>query len=128
MFRVGLLSISGMLFHMFLYRRWKMLFPKDFDFITINALLMVLLLPMVVLSTVIADRFSYYLIPAQISIFTRIPALHLGRVSTVFFVLPYALLAVFFISWTSMSWHFDQCYMPYQSWIFGDSEGARAHF
>lgn len=128
LFRVCLLSLSGMLFYIFLSRRWKVSFPKDFDFIATNALLMVALLPMVPVSTVIVDRFSYYLIPAQITLFTRIPALNLGQVRSAFFVLPYVLLALFFIAWTSISLHFNQCYMPYQSWLFGDSAGEAAYY
>jgi len=24
-----------------------------------------------------------------------------------------------FMVWSQLSWHFKQCYIPYQSWIFG---------
>ena len=127
LFRVGLVFLSGVLFLVFLARRWKLRFPGDYEFVTVNAVLMLALLPMVSVSTVIADRFSYYLLPAQITIFARIPELRLAQWRTEFFVLPYILLAIFFTVWTSMSWHFEQCYLPYQSWLNDVSAMAQTY-
>lgn len=50
--------------------------------------------------------------------FARIPYLDI-RHRKIMTVLPYLGLALMFTAWVAMSYHFQQCYLPYQSWIFG---------
>lgn len=33
--------------------------------------------------------------------------------------LPYLGLLLVFTVWSQLSWHFNQCYIPYQTWLFG---------
>ncbi|NBB99157.1 MAG: EpsG family protein, partial [Alphaproteobacteria bacterium] len=70
-------------------------------------------------STVIGDRFGYYLIPIQAMIFARIPFLQFRTNAALHAALPYLGLLLVFTVWTQLSWHFQQCYIPYQTWIFG---------
>ena len=85
----------------------------------------ILLLP---ISSVIGDRLAYYLIPIQAMIFARIPFLPIRINAPVFAVLPYFALLLVFGIWSQLSWHFGQCYVPYQTWIFGFPGGDPVGF
>lgn len=117
-FRVGILALSGLYFFVFLRRSWSRQFPQDFSFAYLFSIGMITLLPLVPVSSVIADRLSYYFIPAQSLIFARIPFLRI-RSRKVHTNLPYLVLALMFATWVALSWHFQRCYVPYQSWLFG---------
>ncbi|TVQ04521.1 MAG: EpsG family protein [Roseinatronobacter sp.] len=121
-FRNGLLALSGLIFMLFLARRWKTEFPSDYKIISLTSLLMISVAGLNLLSTVIADRISYFLLPAQAIIFARIPYLGFRRTQSFMTVLPYLILGLFFFAWTSLSGHFRLCYTPYRTWIFGIPE------
>lgn len=127
-FRVGVLGLSGMYFLWFLRRKWELNFPADFKLAIIGSLMMIGALILVPVSSVIADRLAYYLIPVQALILARIPYFQwrINRQLHTFF--PYVLLFSMFVVWTSLSNLFDQCYRPYQTWIFGYPEMVRAFF
>jgi hypothetical protein len=118
-FRVGILFISGLGFFAFLSRRWKYTFPNDYKLAGIGSLMMVAMMAVVPVSSVIGDRLGYYLIPIQAMIFARVPFLPLGRQSRYFAAAPYLLLALVFAVWVLNSRLFGQCYLPYQTWLFG---------
>ena len=128
LFRVGVLGLSGLYFQMFLRRKWEQAFPADFKLAMIGSLMMVATLVLVPVSSVIADRLAYYLIPLQVLILTRIPYFQWRSSRQLHAVFPYALLFSVFVVWTSLSGLFDQCYRPYQTWIFGYPEMVRAFF
>lgn len=117
-FRVGVLFLSGLFFFLVLRRSWRRQFPGDFALAHLFSMAMILLIALVPLSSVIGDRLGYYLIPIQAMIFARIPYLDI-RHRKIMTVLPYLGLALMFTAWVAMSYHFQQCYLPYQSWIFG---------
>lgn len=121
-FRIGLVSITGAYFFMFLRRKWQAQFPADFKLAIIGALLMLAMLALLPISSVIADRLAYYLLPVQAMIFARIPFLPIRNERIVHIAFPYVLLGVTFLVWTSISRHFAQCYLPYQTWLFGFPE------
>lgn len=73
--------------------------------------------PVVFVSTVIADRFGYYVTPIQLMILARIPYLVKGRSAVLLSVSPYAALGVVLLVWTSFSQHFQKCYVPYRTWL-----------
>lgn len=116
-FRLGILTLSGAFFLWKLAPRWRRVFPKDYKIAAIGAWTMVVFFSLFFVSTVIGDRFGYYLIPLQSMIFARIPYLSLGRERQLYAIMPYALLTLVFVVWTQLSWHFDQCYIPYQFWF-----------
>lgn len=117
-FRVGVLFLSGLFFFLILRRSWRRQFPEDFPLAHLFSMAMMLLIGLVPLSSVIGDRLGYYLIPVQAMIFARIPYLDI-RHRKIMTVLPYLGLALMFTAWVAMSYQFQQCYLPYQSWIFG---------
>lgn len=118
-FRFGLLLATGVLFFVLIRVAWKRRFPQDFRLVALGALLMVGLFPLVFVSTVIGDRVAYYLIPMQAVIFARFP--YLGRRFIPFEMTfaPYLVLGLMLFVWVNNSRLFEQCYVPYQSWIFG---------
>jgi len=123
-FRVGILMLSGLYFFLFLRRPWAETFPNDYPLASIGAIGMVLMIVMVPVSTVIGDRFGYYLIPIQTMIFARIAYLPLPGSRVLHTALPYLGLGLVFTVWSLLSWHFHKCYLPYNSWLFGFPGGV----
>jgi len=117
-FRLGLLTLTGVFYFMFLQRRWKRAFPEDYKLVSLGALLMVGFFALFFVSSVIGDRFGYYLIPLQLMILTRIPYLFRGQKRELYSLAPYATLSIVFVVWTQFSWHFQQCYIPYDTILF----------
>lgn len=119
-FRVAILGLSGMMFFLMLRRRWGRQFPQDLGLASVGSWMMLALLLLVPISTVIGDRLGYYLIPIQTMIFARIPFLNLGPSRRLLAVLPYVGLVIVFAVWSLNSSLFQQCYLPYQNWLWGD--------
>ena len=119
-FRVGILALSALYFFLFLRKKWIRTWPQDYGLASVGVIGMtlafLLLLP---IASVIADRVSYYLIPIQAMIFARIPFLPFRYNAAMHAALPYLGLLLVFTVWSQLSWHFDQCYIPYQTWLFG---------
>ena len=94
----------------------------------IGSLMMLGTFALLPVSGVIADRLAYYLIPIQALIFARIPYFHWQSDRTLHVVFPYALLLLMFAVWTYFSYHFQLCYVPYKTWLFGYPEMSKALF
>jgi EpsG family len=119
-YRTALLALVGLTFFMFLSSRWRKRFPDDHEVFAIAALFMILSLPLALYSSIIGDRFGYYLIPFQIVALERIGVLFKeDRLAPIYAVAPYAGLLVFFILWIVYSPLFGACYLPYQNVLFG---------
>lgn len=127
-FRVGLIGLSGLYFLLFLRRKWRVEFPQDFKLAMIGALVMLAMLSLLPVSSIIADRLAYYLVPIQAMMFARIPFLSLRKDRSLHIALPYIITLAVFVVWTSLSGHFKQCYIPYQTWIFGFPENITYPF
>ena len=127
-FRVGLLGLSAIHFFLFLSKKWQQTWSQDYSLANTGAIGMALAFLIIPVSTVIGDRLGYYLIPIQAMIFARIPVLPLQTNTQLHAALPYLGLALVFAVWTQLSWHFKQCYIPYQSWIFGFPGGGPFQF
>jgi hypothetical protein len=115
-YRASLLAITGVAFIVFLDTRWKALFARDYKFAKITSYMLVAALPISLYSSVIGDRFGYYLNPAQLMILARLPYLITGTYAPVIAVVPYLVGAVVLFTWISLSTMFLQCYVPYQIW------------
>lgn len=118
-FRLGILGLTALYFLIFVRRKWMRYFPQDYSLVNIGVIGMLLSLSLLPLSSIIGDRFGYYLIPIQAIIFARLPYLRFGRLQALHSALPYLGLLLVFSVWAQTSGHFQQCYVPYQSWIFG---------
>lgn len=122
-FRVGIVALSGIYFFVFLRQAWAEEFPEEYDLASCGAWLMIVSLALLPLSTVIADRFAYYLLPMQALIFARIPFLSVPR-ANLLAVMPYVGLLLVFVVWSHQSSLFEACYVPYRTWLFGFPEYA----
>jgi hypothetical protein len=122
-YRVGIIFLSGVYFFYFIRKKWMRKFPEDYSLASIGAIGMAIIVVLLPLSSVIADRFAYYLIPIQAMIFARLPFLPFKANKNLHVALPYVVLLLVFIVWTQTSSNFERCYMPYDSWILGMPEG-----
>jgi hypothetical protein len=127
-FRVGILGLSAFYFFLFLRKKWLVTWPEDYSIVLIGAIGMALAFLLVPISTVIGDRFGYYLIPIQTMIFARVPFLPFRENSALHSALPYLSLLLVFAVWSQLSTHFNECYIPYQTWIFGFPGGSPVGF
>jgi len=127
-FRVGILGLSALYFFLFVRKKWAQTWPQDYSLASIGAVGMALSLLLIPISTVIGDRLSYYLIPIQAVIFARLPFLPFHTNAALHRALPYLGLLLVFTVWSQLSWHFEQCYIPYQSWFFGFPNGDPVGF
>ncbi len=118
-YRVGLLVLTALWFLLFLRRKWQASFPAEYKLVTIGALMMLALALLLPVSSVITDRLGYYLIPVQAVILARLPYLPLRSGRALAVAAPYLGLLLVLAVWSLFSSHFQQCYLPYQSWVFG---------
>ena len=122
-FRVGLLGLSALYFFIFVRKKWLRKWPQDYSLASIGAIGMALMFLLLPISSVIGDRLGYYLIPIQAIIFARLPFLPFRANAALHSALPYLGLLLVFTVWSQLSWHFSQCYTPYQTWLFGLPNG-----
>lgn len=127
-FRLAVIGLSAIYFLVFLREKWERDYPEDFKLAMIGALMMIAVIALLPISSVIADRLAYFLIPIQCMIFARIPYFTWSRQRSLHIVFPYALLFAMFAVWSAFSGLFDQCYRPYQTWLFGYPEMVKAFF
>jgi hypothetical protein len=115
-FRTGLLALGGIVFLWLLDRKWKAQSVRDYKLVKLSSFMMVVTFPLSFFSSVIADRFGYYLNPIQLIILARLPFLVKGQDSTIIAFAPYAAGALFLLTWIELSSLFEKCYEPYQMW------------
>ena len=118
-YRVGMLLLSGVAYFWLLRSKWLASFPGDYKLVTIGALVMLSMAVFLPVSTVIGDRLAYYLVPIQAMIFARIPYLPIRKSRGLYAAAPYLVLGLMLLIWSMMSRHFEICYVPYDSWLFG---------
>lgn len=118
-FRVALSVLTALWFLVFLRRKWQITFPAEYKFVVIGSLMMLSLIVLLVASSVIGDRLNYYFIPIQAMILARLPYLPMRQGKAMAVVLPYLGLFIVLVTWAMLSWHFQQCYLPYRTWLLG---------
>ena len=119
LFRVTLLTATAMFYLLIMRRKWKKILPKSSRLATLSSFVMISILPLTLVSSMVGDRLSYFLIPLQAMILSNIPFLPIRQYRLIYSVAPYFILGFTFLIWTSFSWHFQECYLPYKNWIFG---------
>ncbi|WP_066560189.1 EpsG family protein [Croceicoccus bisphenolivorans] len=125
LFRVGLVALTGIAFLLFLRQRWQTLPDDSYRLVLLGSQMMLALLAMLPLSSVIADRLSYYLVPIQTMILAGLPFLPFHSHRRTIAAAPYVALFVMLIVWTALSRHFNDCYLPYQTWLGGMPPASR---
>ncbi len=115
-FRATLNLISGLIFYLLLKDKWKIFSPNDYNLVYIMAPGLILIFFVVFYSSVIGDRFGYYLNPIQAIILSRAYLFYkTARIHTMF-VLPMLMFGAALIVWSQFSWIFQACYSQYQFW------------
>ena len=122
-FRAMLVLASAIFFFFLLKTRWAERYPSDFKLVYLGAWLMFLPVPLTLYSSVIGDRFAYYLMPIQAMIFAR--ARYLLPRNNWMLIAIHGTLAVFLLVWITYSTLFKGCYIPYQSWLFSMPNSSR---
>ena len=115
-YRTGLLALTGIVFLWFLDGKWKAQSIRDYKLVKLSSYMFIATFPVALFSSVIGDRFGYYLAPIQLIILTRLPMLVKGRNSAIVAFAPYAAGALILVGWIGFSQLFEQCYLPYQMW------------
>jgi hypothetical protein len=115
-FRAGLLALTGIVFWWFLDRKWKVRFVRDYKLVKLFSYMLIAMFPIALFSSVIGDRFGYYLCPIQLIILGRLPMLVQGKHSVLIAFAPYAAGALVLVVWIELSSLFEKCYLPYQMW------------
>ena len=119
-FRAALLAATGVAFFFFLRKRWRSHFNLDYTLVWLCSCMMIATLPISLVSSVMGDRFGYYLIPIQLVIFTRLRWVTKGPpiLRPIVRLLPYIAGLVFLAVWTETSTLFALCYLPYRTWLW----------
>lgn len=124
-FRVGFLALAALFFFVILRRKWASIFPHDYKLAALGAGAMIVTVFVVPLSSVIGDRLGYYLVPIQAMILARVPYLPLREQRTFYIIVPYVALLCLLFVWVMRSRHFQFCYLPYQTWLFGPLDSSK---
>lgn len=117
-FRTGFLTMVGALFLLTMKDRWRRFCPGDFKLAWMSAMIMLTLFPLAFVSSIIADRIAYYLMPVQIMILARFAYLNKGVFSPLVLSMPFIASGIVLVGWTALSAHFEVCYVPYTTWLF----------
>ena len=113
-----MLAAVGGYFLLMLRQPYRERFPGDYDIALIGSWIMVATLALVPVSSVISDRFGYYVTPIQLMIMARLPYLvSRGGQGQLISAAPYLGLGIVLIYWTQNSKLFNQCYLPYRTWL-----------
>jgi hypothetical protein len=117
-FRSLMLAIVGGYFLVKLRPSYQERFPADYKLALIGSWVMIGTLALLPLSTVLSDRFGYYVTPIQIMIMARLPFFsRRGQQAQLYAVAPYLALGLVLIVWTANSEMFERCYLPYRTWL-----------
>lgn len=116
-FRTITLGITGIYFIFFSRHRWRIAFPKDYDFFFITSIIMIAVPPLTLYSSVMGDRIGYYFAIPQYMIWSRAYLLYTGDLRTLTTIAPAIILLVQLVGWVSLSWIFVSCYGNYSMWL-----------
>jgi len=113
-FRTGLLALTGAWFLWSFRRDWQIRSIHDYKLVWFGSIMMMATFPISLYSSVIGDRFSYYLVPIQLVFLARLP--FLGPRSPIVSLVPYIAGVAYLAVWTQTSSLFAVCYLPYKFW------------
>ena len=113
-FRTGLMALTGAWFLWRFRRDWQVRSTHDYKLVWLGSIIMIATFPISLYSSVIGDRFAYYLVPIQLVFLTRLPFLKPG--DPIVPLLPYIAATVYLAVWTQSSALFEKCYLPYNFW------------
>lgn len=97
-FRTGLLALTGAWFLRSFRRDWQIRSIHDYKLVWLASIAMIAMFPISLYSSVIGDRFGYYLVPIQLVFLARLP--FLGPRNPNVPMIPYIAGAVYLAVWT----------------------------
>ena len=97
-FRTGLLALTGAWFFWSFRRDWRIRSIQDYKSVWFASIMMIATFPVSLYSSVIGDRFGYYLVPIQLVFLARLP--FLGPRSPIVPMVPYIAEAAYLVVWT----------------------------
>jgi hypothetical protein len=118
-FRAIPIAVTGLVFLKWLRLSWKNRYPQDYMRMLIFSVGFVLVLPLVFYSSVMGDRFGYYLMPLAYLAQARAYKLFQDKFTFLAFFVPQLVDIVYLLAWCLSSWIFSVCYVPYQTWLGG---------
>ena len=115
--RILVTALAGLVFLIFI-RQYKRLF-KDWDLLLYLAIISLILVPLVKISTTAVDRMAIYMLPFQIMVFSRLPVIFRATKME----MPVSLgivgsYATFLYVWLHYSLIAHECWLPYRSVLF----------
>lgn len=127
-FRTSTLAITGLAYLLLLNRSWREKYPRSHALVLIASVLMIMTIPLAIVSTVIGDRYAYYVMPLQATILARLPYFQQFRDKPIIAWLPYIAMVGVLLVWSLLSSHYSYCYDPYLTWLFGTPESRLGLF
>jgi len=115
-FRVIPVGLSGLFFWFVLRKDWLEKYKFDYERMLFFSALIIGVLPLVFISSVMGDRFGYYMMPLAFSIQARAYTLFKPVTAFMVFMIPLAHCLLYLVVWISLSTLFWQCYVPYKTW------------
>ncbi len=116
-YRALSLFLTGVIFFLFLRKKWKIQTPVDYDLIFYTAPIMLFIFPVAFYSSVIGDRFGYYLMPLQAVILSRAYLYYNKIDSFIMYLFPIAMFGSMLLIWSQYSQIFQECYGVYDYWV-----------
>lgn len=119
-YRTFLLFPVGIYYHVYMKRIWAIEMPHSFPLINAMSYLLIALFPLAFFYPTIADRYSQYFFIVSAIIISKMPYIaDLRQKNDNAFVVFMLMFSVFFVSWSALSWQIQECYNPYEIWLFG---------
>lgn len=113
--RTFMIMATGLAFY-YIRDRWRRFSPGDYDLVNSLAPGLLAVFPISLVSSVIGDRFGYYLMLIAFIIQSKAYLIVERKAAMLAFIIPIVVGAVMLLIWTQYSTLFDQCYLPYRTW------------
>lgn len=113
-YRTSILALTGGAFLLLFRKQWATTMPQTYQLALAGSAMMVALPSLLFLSSVIADRLGYYLIPIQLLILIHAHLFFQGKNRIAIYLAIFVGLGVVLVAWSQFSPHYQACYSDYQ--------------
>ena len=117
-YRVGLILITAVFFQ-FYERAYQKFYAADFALMRIFSIASFGLVATFFVSSLVAHRIGYYILPVQLITLARLPyVMQPKRREALIALAPYLVYGAYITVWFTYSRHAKICYLPYDSYLF----------
>jgi hypothetical protein len=113
-YRLSPIFLTGAAFLILFRKRWRTQFPSDYILVFLGSISMIAVMGLEYYSSVMGDRFGYYLVPIEIIIWCKAPYLFRSRLRLTILVIPITISILQLLVWTNYSNIFELCYTNYK--------------